>query len=617
MRLVFGIIGVLITELCFAQLTIRPIQSDDNAIKARTTSTERSRGRVNPASLPFWDDFSISEASPDSIRVWNTDTTRQWNHELSKDVFVNSTLAINPPSYRVATLDGLRSNGAFHGTSIGITDQLVSDTIDLQGKANVVLSFYWQAGGNVEVPDKKDSLFLEFYNVNTQEWERQWEKGGEDIQNGEDTLFVQDFIRVPSAFLNQRFLFRFQSYGDQDGPFDAWHVDWIYLNDGRANDDFFYEGEVSLNSEVSLSFAPFKSIPSNQLDDQEISDVSFSSMNLNIEEDDGGPALNYDLIIQEVIENNTITTGRTFAPFPERFFNQNPFLVTLLNPLVYEGLSFNTINGSDSIVLQAEVSIESTEEFLDGTQIDLLINDTVRTQYLLHNYYAFDDGTAEYAAGTNVSGGQLALQYWLTNPDTLTHIDIYFPNIEPSSADAALTLNVFKKLEDGPARSQPIQVVNGTAINAFTRYALNRPIALSDTFYIGFEQSRNEYIGVGLDRSNPAASRYLFENRTGVWERNVRISGALMMRPVFIELDSILPLSIPKQAKLTVYPNPTDGILKIDGDYQSISVLDFSGRVLFREEQQPEHTIYGLEPGLYLLTIHRKEEDQTIKIIKK
>ena len=56
---------------------------------------------------------------------------------------------------------------------------------------------------------------------------------------------------------------------------------------------------------------------------------------------------------------------------------------------------------------------------------------------------------------------------------------------------------------------------------------------------------------------------------------------------------------------------------QIEGDYHSISLLDYSGRVLFREPAEIRHDFSNLRPGLYLLTIHRKEGDQTLKIIKK
>ena len=619
MRTVFLIVILSFSFELQAQLYIQPIKKDSGKKQDAT----QNQAVADPISLPFWDDFSITTDAPDSLRIWGSDTSRQWNYELSKDVFVNATLAINPPSYRVATFDGLDTNGAFHGEEVGLTDQLVSDTIDLQGGFDVVFSFYWQAGGNVEIPEEGASLVLQFYNQadTLSPWQTYWKKDGGELAADEDTVFTQVAIPIPSELLNQKFLFRFQSYGDQDGPFDAWHVDWIYMNNKRAEDDFFYEGEVSLNSDIKLLFSPFKSVPINQISDAAfITDVNVSSMNLNPEPDNIGLAVNYLLSIDEVGIENQITSGTTFTEDLRNFFNPAPDKVTMQNELTFSGLSFQDLVGTDSVIIEATVNTESTTtvDFLDGTNINLRVNDTVRTSYTLHNYYAYDDGTAEYAAGTNINGAQVTLQYWLQRPDTLTHVDIYFPNIDPSSTGSALELQIYKELSEDsdPIRAQSITVQNGTKLNAFRRYPLNNPLVLADTFYVGYRQNQNEYIGVGFDRSNEAASAYIYENKSGVWERNTRITGALMIRPVFEKLDSLVLGAAELPEEIKAYPNPTEGYLKIKGKYEAVTLMDFAGKVWYQNSKLEQHDLRNLPSGLYLLTVHRKEGDQTLKIIK-
>ena len=89
-----------------------------------------------------------------------------------------------------------------------------------------------------------------------------------------------------------------------------------------------------------------------------------------------------------------------------------------------------------------------------------------------------------------------------------------------------------------------------------------------------------------------------------------------MIRPVFAKVDDfILAPKSPEQLK--IYPNPTTGLVKVDGEYISITIIDFSGKKILSQETQTLHDFTSLKPGLYLLTIHRKEGDQTIKIIKK
>ncbi|WP_421764975.1 T9SS type A sorting domain-containing protein [Ekhidna sp.] len=614
MRIASFFILSICAVISYGQLTIKPIIKPEKNQRGRVSTTQT----INRATLPFWDDFSITQDSPDSIRVWGNDTTTQWNYDLSKDVFVNATLSINPPSYGVATFDGLDVNGAFHGGDKGLGDQLVSDTIDLQGKVNVILSFYWQAAGNVEIPDEGDSLVLQFYTPNDTltPWKTVWNVDGDELAPDQDTIFTQEVIQVSSQFLTQKFQFRFQSYGDLDGPFDAWHIDWIYLNDNRENDDFFYE-DVSINSDASLLFSPYRSIPINQYQQQDIDPLfTATSMNLNPEPDRVGPSTFYNLKITEKRMDQEVAIDSAFNPDLRTFFNPDPFKITLVNFLNFGAQNLVSLLGSDSVIIETEISMDTTDfRFLDGTQINLRVNDTVRTQNLLSNYYAYDDGTAEYAVGTNINGGQVAVEFWLEQSDTLTHVDIHFPNIDPPSANSALQLQIFKNLDAEPIRSQSINVINGSKINQFARYKLASPLILSDTFYIGYQQSKNEYIGVGFDRSNPAASEYIYENKTGQWEQNTRLIGALMIRPVFERIDSLV-LGNEKKLVAKVYPNPTNGVLHIEGTYHSISLRDFSGRTILHQTKVSSHDLSSLKSGLYLLTIHRKEGDQTLKIIK-
>ncbi|WP_420575481.1 T9SS type A sorting domain-containing protein [Ekhidna sp.] len=615
MRKYAFVIFFMVFQLGFSQLTIKPIIKPEQNQKSRARAAATQD--INPAALPFWDDFSITTDSPDSIRVWGNDTTLQWNYDLSKDVYVNATLAVNPPSYKVATFDGLNANGGFHaGSDIGLADQLVSDTIDLQGKANVVLSFYWQAGGNVEIPDEGDSLVLQFYspNIETNEgWRTVWLKDGGDLESDQDSVFTQEAINVTSTFLTQDFVFRYQSYGDKDGPFDAWHVDWVYLNENRGSEDYYYL-DRGLTGQLTSPLTPFKSMPLQQFkaNEPQYSTQAVQAFNL----DRLFQPTEYILVIRD-LNSNVIIDSIEYGDLPELSGNQNPLKITNKRFITLDSIDITSISLIDSLVISSEVYLKSSkDDFLDGTNVDLRINDTLRTQYLLHNYYAYDDGSAEYAAGTNINGGQVAVKFWLEQEDTLTHVDIHFPNIDPPSNGSSLELRIFEDLDDDPIQTQGISVINAGAINQFTRYELNRPLVLSDTFYLGYQQSKNEYIGVGFDRSNPDASPYIYENKSGQWEQNVRLKGALMIRPVFAKVgDFILAPKSPEQLK--IYPNPTTGLVKVDGEYISITVIDFSGKKILSQKTQTVHDFTSLEAGLYLLTIHRKEGDQTIKIIKK
>src|SRR5690606_24103151 len=107
-------------------------------------------------SLPFLDDFSQNYHFPDE-NLWQ-----------DINVYINSNYPKTPPSYGVATFDGLDSTGFPYDFSSqiahGIADSLTSHPIDLTViNDSVYLSFQYQAGGNGNAPEVEDSLRLDFF----------------------------------------------------------------------------------------------------------------------------------------------------------------------------------------------------------------------------------------------------------------------------------------------------------------------------------------------------------------------------------------------------------------------------------------------------------------------
>jgi len=416
MRKLFFVIALIVVHLGYSQLLIKPIVKKESPQSKKAVS--KTSKVVSPATLPFWDDFSIASGLPDSIRVWGNDTTLQWNFEESRNVFINPSLAINPPTLNVATFDGLDESGRFNTSSDPWADQLQSDTIDLFGRGNVVLSFYWQAGGNVEIPEEGDSIRLQFYNPDDTvlSWRTQWSMDGGDLASNQDSVFTQEAINVSSDFLNEKFVFRFQSFGDKDGPFDAWHLDWIYLDDGRnrneALDDAYDDGAFS--NQISSPIAPFYSIPANQFtaDNRYIQNQRTSLSYLN--EIPDNVVTGFDILLTYTIglANNgeVILTDQRAGNTLTKDFDYDDITLGLTDPfsgdVILADQDFSSLLALDSAVLSVTCYLdEDPESTFNSPPIDLRVNDTIRAEYLLHDYYAYDDGTAEYAAGTNINGG--------------------------------------------------------------------------------------------------------------------------------------------------------------------------------------------------------------------
>ena len=91
---------------------------------------------------------------------------------LDKSVFLNYTLAKDPPSVGLVTFDGLDRRGDVYDIVTGVGDRLTSKAIDLSSytaNSNVFLRFFLSPKGYGLPPNVTDNMVLEFRNAN-----RQW-----------------------------------------------------------------------------------------------------------------------------------------------------------------------------------------------------------------------------------------------------------------------------------------------------------------------------------------------------------------------------------------------------------------------------------------------------------
>jgi len=121
---------------------------------------------------------------------------------------------------------------------------------------------------------------------------------------------------------------------------------------------------------------------------------------------------------------------------------------------------------------------------------------------------------------------------------------------------------------------------------------------------------------VGFDRNNAIASNNIYTNVTGVWEQNTRLSGVLMIRPVF-EFDSTFILSTPGNPlpAITAYPNPCKGTLSINGNFDQLTIFNLSGRTVYSSDKRSSYDLSFLEDGIYLLKINSNNSITTQKLI--
>ena len=547
--------------------------------------------------LPIWEDFSSYES-----KVGNT----IWN--ASSNVSVNNYSNNFSPSINVVILDGTDENGNSYNyiNNFGKADSLCSDIINLdsyQINDKLYLSFYWNYNINGEFPDYEDSIKLEFYNKNNQ-WKTVWYKNG-GSNNFPGNNFKYEIIQIKEEYLHDKFMFKFYNLGNTEGPFDSWALDYIYLNKNRnINDSTILDRAITYNPKNI--FKKYNSIPIKHLSSSHQSLDSIKVEILNF--DSQIQPINYSLIAKEITNNiyDTIENKNPLNPI------LNGFERRLINNKHLNIDKFN-IN-EDSISIELKFFIESGDSIY--TNQNLRLNDTTISYFNMSNYYSYDDNGAEYAAGLNQKNSELVLKYNLLKKDTLTHIQILFPQSTNKTYTSGIELLVYKQLNN-----EKINLIsnNMSLINYgkdFNIYKLETPIIVSDTIYIGYKQFENNLLSVGLDKNNNTADEiYYYINNQ--WEQNNLIKGSLMIRPVFGDVENYLTnLNEDDNENISIYPNPSSGIFYINKTVNHIQIIDINGKIINNLKNSKEFNITNQKNGLYLVHIVNKEKVIIKKIIK-
>jgi hypothetical protein len=252
--------------------------------------------------------------------------------------------------------------------------------------------------------------------------------------------------------------------------------------------------------------------------------------------------------------------------------------------------------------------------------IDFRVNDTVTHTFKLRDYYAYDDGEAEYAAGLSTAGNYLAYQFIMKTSakDTLSSVSIHFPYVAGNGA-STMNIYIFDHQNGKPGNNlfeQNIDVVR-TSNNEFIDIPLTEGIIVQDTFYIGYREPNSGRVRIGLDKSYNATERmYAKLTEAGVWSNNW-ITGSLMIRPHFGKPGIVD--SVPEEInRVALYPNPNAGEFYVKGKMDRLRIFNITGQsVDFTIEDFGEEKKINIAApsGLYLLRYQSGTQFLTEKVI--
>jgi Secretion system C-terminal sorting domain len=628
------------TNQSVGQFVIVPIQKENSAKK---TTAQRTK-KTDPIFLPFWDDFSSVRNGKPKSTLW----------EYGESAWVNDGMGINPPSLNVATFDGLDSLGKPYSVNDvlakGYADKMVSapirmDLVNEADRSRVFISFFYQFHGNGEPPDLGDILALSFKN-STGGWETIWTK------ENDGTLAKDKFeqLTIPitaDRFYHDNFQFRIRNFARLSGPYDTWHVDYIYISNGKAQTVRVLPlfPDRSITSKLTSPFSTYWSMPIKHY----LSNIATNSVKPSL--------VITNLRADQIPGNGQPVSYSSSAQISTNKKGQPPSIVNLpldinLNigsELLYQQqrtVTLNTMPGplafdptADSIHIKLGVIFDSgdnkTKTLTEGdydfnvfSPIEFRTNDSITTQYILSNYYAYDDGTAEYGAGLNAAGAQLAYQFDMKTdqPDTIVAVDIYFPRFGDDS-NQVIQFQILRALTTSPSdilyqASLPVQ---RNTFNKFWRIKLiDQPAAVKGKFFIGWKQNSSAVIAVGLDKNTDSGNK-LFANLNGTWEPNTSIKGSLMIRPVFGRGKGtggpITSAAKDQVNEISIYPNPSHGVFYIAGITGPVEMYDTTGRKisieLEAENGRTKITILQPNAGIYLLRALQQNRWVNKKVVVK
>lgn len=588
------LITYLFVNITIAQELTKAMQYSQILEKAYLDYQQNSSAKklVDTLELPFFDDFSDVNVYPNTSR---------W---LDNKVYINNNFGKNSPTKGVATFDGFDHRGAPYINSsfaYGVCDSLTSLPINLNYSAadSIYLSFYIQPQGFGRVPATNDSLILEFRNLNTGKFVKINAWPGTAVKN-----FRQILVPITAEeYLKKGFQFRFKNKGSQFGGDDHWHIDYVKLNRFRnKNDTAFFD--VSINNNPTSLLKSYTAIPYNQYDSSMLANNHFINVRNNYSSD-AITVVTFTFtsyLKEEALKLDSVTKGLPMAPYASDYEDSKKVSIPKRN---------------DKYTVETKYYVTTNNDNIKS-------NDTITQYQNFHDYFSYDDGTAENGYGLSVSGeGRFAYLFSAKEKDTLTDVSFFFTQKQVPLINELFTLTIWKSINPEVILYQKTSLTPNYTdkINGFSNYQLDSVLEVEGDFYVGWIQSADYFLNVGLDRNTVNNDRMFYKVNALGWQQSSE-QGSVMIRPHFKEKVSTGISSNIKKSDWKIYPNPGQGFihstLKSNSDKYFVRVLDLQGRVLKTIVSSDIIDISELENGMYLIQLLNSNLEilQTQKYLK-
>lgn len=607
---------LLLIGFVFSQEQLRDLEVNPNLVNSKTgQKAMRKSVNLNPE-LPFFDDFCQDESHP-NMDLW-----------IDRNVYINDHYAINPPSIGVATFDAVDEFGYIYNTIETATspaDKLTSRYIDMESadQGSTYLSFYYQPQGLGNNPEFNDSLVLNV--ISKDSVFRIWHANGTDYKS-----FVNDSLGIPqdseddylafklvhlkldnSYFFSNSFQIQFINYANipsiASRPSDRtnkdhWHIDYVYLNDGRTAADTIFS-DVAIYGRPSIYMRDYSSMPWNHYKagiQKQATDVSFFVRNND----------NTLRRITELLMYSRDLTQNKEEPYFYGLQEFDPFSDNLVTQTFGQNVYFDWYE-ADSAVFEIEGVLQN-----DKDEEDIFTNnDRVSRQIKFVDYYAYDDGSAEKTYGIDADRAKVAYRFFNYKADSLKAVQMYFVrNKEEYTGVQNFTFCVWDDASGEPGNliyaETDVRPMITDHINEFVTLELDTALYLEKgKFYIGWKQNSDKLMNVGYDANAVMRSNIFYKvqaNEESKWYASA-YRGALMMRPVFGAREFE---DTKKSADVTleIMPNPSAGEIELNNfneeTYGVVHVFNLMGVKVYEQNATTSQTINlnHLNNGMYIVT---------------
>jgi len=223
--------------------------------------------------------------------------------------------------------------------------------------------------------------------------------------------------------------------------------------------------------------------------------------------------------------------------------------------------------------------------------------------------------------------GKVAIKFSLNKADTVNAVRFNFTPYFKDISGQFFLLQIMESANGKPSKilhQQSVKVRYATDINGFVEYPLDQNIAVKDTFFVSWTKINEDVIGVGVDKNSDFGSN-IYYSLGNEWIQNKSLKGSLMVRPVMgFKIYSSNPTSAPlaseepNDKQFSVYPNPTNGILRWSFEnIKSVNVFNVSGIEVFYKEtlDSQELDLKNLPENIYFLNFSDGKKNFIRKIV--